>query len=74
MAGDGTLSQWVPDGLPEKPFFFASVDLIAHFLSTIEETSEAPASPGESRPGGGVGDKTTDDDAQARSGGPKAAK
>ena len=51
MVGDGAPSQQqVLEELPVKPFFFAAVDLIDHFLR--EETPTVLAAPGESRPGG----------------------
>ena len=51
MVVDGAPSQQqVLEELPVKPFFFAAVDLIDHFLR--EETPTVLAAPGESRPGG----------------------
>jgi len=58
LVGDGGApsQQLVLEELPVKPFFFAAVDLIEHFLSMREETTASPvfptAAPGESRPGG----------------------
>lgn len=56
----------VLEELPVKPFFFAAVDLIDHFLSLREETPVL-ASPGESRPGG-IGANKDDEPQDDRSG------